>query len=75
MYLYSEQGQGSIEWKIVRHGCVLIPFGLHLAEGWAAVAHLQPSGTSLVYRGLVPTSVVLLVSHVWDAVSHVEQVN
>jgi hypothetical protein len=31
VYLCNKQGQGSTESKIVRHGLVMVPFGLHLA--------------------------------------------
>jgi hypothetical protein len=72
--LYSEQGQGSTESKIVLQGRVMVPFGLLLADGWAALAHLQTVRTSLVCRGLVPPSVGGLVSHVWNVVFHVKRV-
>ena len=63
MYLYNKQGQGSTESKIVFHGLVMVPFGLLVADRWAAPTHLQLVTTSLVYRSLVLASVVLLIAH------------
>jgi hypothetical protein len=71
MYPYSEQGQGSIRSKTVRHGLVVVPFGLLLANRWAALVHLQRVRTSLDYLGQVAASTVLLLSNVLNAVYHV----